>query len=281
MKKTIIATGILAFVSTAAMAEEVNVYTAKKGGAYYDTYGVNSVLLLREQGYSANLKTSKGSVDNLGKVAAEPNAIGWTQADVYAKWISEHPEENMNVTMLGKFPTKECIFVVVRQDSGIDEVDDFKKGMKIAVGDAGSGSAESWKNLQSFKKELRDLSTFNAGGIIAQNQVATKQYDAFLYTMSMDKLDNKFLKAIKMPNSNLKLISLNESEFKAKLPDGSEVYTMMDATSKVNNWSDDKVKVPCFDTVVVTNSGSSDDLKDDFATALATNATRLAGTAAK
>lgn len=275
MRKLLI--GVLALFSSMAMAgEDVVITTGQQGLTYNSVYGVNLASALNEFGNRSQVVPSKGSLDNLDKVAAGQAQLGFTQADAFQFWRSKHPNEAQNVDIVGQL-AKECVWVAVKKDGKITKASDLSNGAKIAVGDPDSGSYASWQYLQQLVKEYAKAETYAKGGIRSLAKVATGEYDAFLWVSAAGK-PNKFLDAVNQDSSGLELIDMSTWSVNDKLPNGQTVYTK--ETAQVNNnFFGGKVDVPCTTTLVVANNNGSDELLEAVSTILLKNQTRILGTA--
>ena len=85
MKKVIMAAIAVASLclSNSASAADVVITTGQQGLTYNAVYGVNLASAMSEYGYSSTVIPSKGSLDNLDKVASGTAQIGFTQADAF------------------------------------------------------------------------------------------------------------------------------------------------------------------------------------------------------
>lgn len=275
MRKLLI--GVLAFLSFSVVAgEDVVITTGQQGLTYNSVYGVNLAGALNEFGNKSQVIPSKGSIDNLDKVAANEAQIGFTQADAFQFWRSKHPNEAQNVDIVGQL-SQECVWVAVKKDGKITKAADLSNGAKIAVGDPDSGSYASWQYLQQLVKEYSKAETYAKGGIRSLAKVATGEYDAFLWVSAAGK-NNKFLDAVNQDSSGLQLIDMSTWNVNDKLPNGQAVYTKESA--RVNSdFFGGKVDVPCTTTLVVANNNASDELLDAVSTILLKNQSRILGTA--
>lgn len=81
MKKLIMAAIAVASLclSNVAAAADVVITTGQQGLTYNAVYGVNLASVLSEYGYSSTVIPSKGSLDNLDKVASGTAQIGFTR----------------------------------------------------------------------------------------------------------------------------------------------------------------------------------------------------------
>lgn len=279
MKKLFILVASMFLFLSVSHAEDVVITTGGKGLTYNGVYGPNLASALQEYGNSVTVNTSKGSLDNLDKVASGQAQIGFTQADAYMFWRTNHPNEAQNIDIIGELG-QECVFVAVRDDDKIDDAGDLKKGVKIAVGEPTSGSFASWSYLQTLIPDYAKATTFNKGGDRSLTKVMTGEYDAFLWVSAKDK-QNKFLTAVMMKGSGLKLINMSTWSVNDKLPNGQRVYTKETSITKDNTFSDDTVDVPCTKTLVIGNVNASDELLDSVAGIMLKNRSRVLGEADK
>ncbi|QQV92091.1 TRAP transporter solute receptor, TAXI family [Klebsiella phage vB_KpM_FBKp24] len=265
-------------VGASAASDKVVITTGQQGLTYNATYGVNLASALGEYGYQTTVLPSKGSLDNLDRVAAGEATIGFTQADAYQFWRSRHANEAQNVDIIGELAS-ECVFVAVKKDGKVTSKGDLKEGTKIAVGEPTSGSYASWQYLQTLEKNYAKVETYAKGGIRSLAKVNTGEYDAFLWVSAPDR-NNKFLDAVMQKDSGLEIIDFNSWNADAKLPNGKAVYTIEKATTDSGIIFNSTVKVPCTKTLVVANtSGDSDQLLEDASTILLKNSARIQGTA--
>ncbi len=277
MKKslTAIAAAFLC-LSFSATAQDVVITTGQQGLTYNAVYGVNIASAMSEYGYSSTVITSKGSLDNLYKVASGEAQIGFAQADAYQYWRQRHGNEAQHVDIIGEL-ADECVFVAVKAGGKIDDESDLKAGMKIAVGEPTSGSYASWQYLQSLEKDYAKVETYAKGGVRSLAKVTTGEYDAFLWVSAPDR-SNKFLEAVNQKDSGLTVINMNGWHVDDKLPNGKPVYELKKATTETGWLSDSKVKVPCTKTLVVANVDAGDEMLETASTVLLKNLSRVLGT---
>lgn len=276
MKKivTAIAAALLC-LSFSATAQDVVITTGQQGLTYNAVYGVNIASAMSEYGYSSTVITSKGSLDNLDKVAAGEAQIGFAQADAYQYWRQRHGNEAQHVDIIGEL-ADECVFVAVKAGGKIDDESDLKAGLKIAVGEPTSGSYASWQYLQSLEKDYAKVETYAKGGVRSLAKVTTGEYDAFLWVSAPDR-SNKFLEAVNQKDSGLTVIDMNGWHVDDKLPNGKPVYELKKATTETGWLSDSKVKVPCTKTLVVANVDAGDEMLETASTVLLKNLSRVLG----
>lgn len=276
MKKFFTACAVaLVCMSFTATAADVVITTGQQGLTYNAVYGTNFASALSEFGNKVTVIPSKGSLDNLDKVAAGTAQIGFTQADAYQFWRSRHGNEAQKVDIIGEL-ADECVFVAVKDSSAISDEGDLKEGVKIAVGETTSGSFASWQYLQSLEKDYAKTETYAKGGLRSLAKVTTGEYDAFLWVSAPDR-SNKFLEAVNQKGSGLKVIDMNGWNVNGNLPNGKPVYELKKAVTETG-WFDSKVKVPCTKTLVVANTDAGDDLLETASSVLLKNLSRIVST---
>ena len=280
MKKSFTAiAAVLLFSSFGATAADITITTGQQGLTYNAVYGVNLASALSEYGYKSTVVPSKGSLDNLDKVASGEAQIGFTQADAFQFWRSRHGNEAQKVDIIGELGD-ECVFVAVKDGGKVGSESDLKEGIKIAVGEPASGSYASWQYLQSLEKDYAKVETYAKGGVRSLAKVTTGEYDAFLWVSAPDRT-NKFLESVNQKGSGLTMIDMNGWHVDDKLPNGKPVYEIKKAVTESGWLSDSKVKVPCTKTLVVANTDAGDDMLETASTVLLKNLSRVLGTNGK
>lgn len=276
MKKSFTAiAAVLLFSSFGATAADITITTGQQGLTYNAVYGVNLAGALSEYGYKSTVVPSKGSLDNLDKVASGEAQIGFTQADAFQFWRSRHGNEAQKVDIIGELGD-ECVFVAVKDGGKVGSESDLKEGIKIAVGEPASGSYASWQYLQSLEKDYAKVETYAKGGVRSLAKVTTGEYDAFLWVSAPDRT-NKFLESVNQKGSGLTMVSMNGWNVDDKLPNGKAVYELKKAVTESGWLSDSKVKVPCTKTLVVANTDAGGDMLETASTVLLKNLSRVLG----
>ena len=276
MKKSFTAiAAVLLFSSFGATAADITITTGQQGLTYNAVYGVNLASALSEYGYKSTVVPSKGSLDNLDKVASGEAQIGFTQADAFQFWRSRHGNEAQKVDIIGELGD-ECVFVAVKDGGKVGSESDLKEGIKIAVGEPASGSYASWQYLQSLEKDYAKVETYAKGGVRSLAKVTTGEYDAFLWVSAPDRT-NKFLESVNQKGSGLTMISMNGWNVDDKLPNGKAVDELKKAVTESGWLSDSKVKVPCTKTLGVANTDAGDDMLETASTVLLKNLSRVLG----
>lgn len=252
-----------------AHAADITISTGYDGGSYHGVFGRNLGKILSERGHSVTLMPSKGSVENLERVSAGEAQVGFAQADAYAATRSD-------AEIIGSLG-QECLFVAASESSGIDDEAELQaSGVKIAVGQQGSGSAVSWDYARELEPDYMEASTFYQGGILALSKVKTGQLDAFFWVTTPGNLDHKYLKAVRTEGSGLRMIDFNDWDMNDELPNGEAVYEFKDVEVEAGMFAD-SVEVPCTQVLVVAYGGMDSAAIEDLATAVMMNANRITG----
>lgn len=276
MKKLAISIAIAAGIAcVSAQASVVNISAGAQGGTYHDIYGVNLTNILREQRITAEVETSRGSVENLERMHAGDADVGFTQADALAAFLRSNPTANLEIVgALGQ----ECVYMAAQEDGKVEDGDDLgKEGTRIAIGERGTGSAESWGFMRTLEPKYQATSIFYQGGIRTLAQVKTGQMDAFMWVTSPDNRNHRFFEAVMQPDSGLVMIDVDSRKLKGELPNGDDVYTLQDVTISSGIIRDTKVRVPCTDVLVVARGDMDETAIEAVATAVMMNSNRIRG----
>lgn len=276
MKKLAIAVAVAAAVaSVSALAADVTITAGSQGGTYHDVYGVNLTKILREQRIGADVQTSRGSVENLERLHAGEADVGFTQADALAAWLRKNPSAHLEIIgALGQ----ECVYMAVQQDGKVGRERDLgKEGVRVAVGEQGTGSAESWGFMRTLEPNYQKASVFYQGGVRTLAQVKTGQMDAFMWVTSPDNRNHRFFEAVMNADSGMTMIDIDNRKLKGSLPNGEDVYTLQDVTISNGFFRDTKVRVPCTDVLVVARGDMEDNAIEAVATAVMMNGNRIRG----
>lgn len=257
-----------------AAADTLTITTGGSGGTYHNVLGNNLGNTLSEQGLAVELITSSGSVQNLERLAAGEADIGFAQADAFAHW--SRSRVGSDVQIIGTLG-QECVFMATHEDGISRERDLGAQGVKVAVGERGTGSAVTWQYMQSLNENYRAASTYFQGGVMALAQVKTRQMDAFMWVTSPENRNHRFFEAVMASGSEMQLIDVDARSLRGKLPNGEDVYTMQDVTISEGWVRDTKVRVPCTSVLVVANTAMESSSLEEVATAIMMNGNRIRG----
>ena len=276
MKMTLIALA-LTLASSHVTAEEVAISTGSRGGSYYAT-GEQLATILNEYDYKTKVSKSKGSVENISRVANFKMALGFAQLDAVAWWMKRHPTQAKNFSVLGNlFP--ECVYIAVNKDGPIDDEGDLQSNEgKIAVQKKGSGSAVTWEYMRELNPGYAKSQTFYKGGMQVLSQLASQpdgEINAFLWVSNPEKLDQRYLKTV-LNNDQLELINVNDWDLNDKHEGlGRSIYRFEKPEVQKGFFNDKEIETICMDSVVIAGKAADDDMVDDVVDILVNNRTRL------
>lgn len=261
MKRALLITAFtaLGFSNTgAAGAEGSYVISGGTSGGAYSKAAKNLANLL---GSDSEALPSKGSIDNLQNIFSGKADAGITQLDALAYFMGKNPDAKLEV--MGTLFT-ECIHLAVSTDGKVQDEDDLQsKGVSIAIGAAGSGSAITWEYLMTLEEGYKNAAVKFIGGnrALAALTSASSGVDAVMW-VARPALDNPFLVSV-MNNEKLKMIDLDDSDLNdTYAPIGKPVYEFKKIDIKAGLFGNKKVMTPCVDSVVVAHSASDEAFLD-------------------
>lgn len=276
MKMTLIALA-LTLASSQITAEEVSIGTGSRGGAYHTT-GEKLAEILNEFDYPAKAVKTKGSVENITRVANFDLQLGFAQLDAVAWWMKRNPTQAKNFSVLGNL-FSECVYIAVNKDGPISDEGDLQSSKgKIAVQKRGSGSAVTWEYMRELNPGYSKSQTFYKGGLQVLSQLASEpdgEINAFMWVSNPDKLDQRYLKTV-LNNDQLELINVNDWDLNDKHEDlGRAIYRFEKPDVKKGFLNDKEVETICMDSVVIAGKASDDNMVDDVVDTLLNNRARL------
>lgn len=257
MKKIAAAAAAMAAISSWAFAAETTytISTGREGGSYFTVLGPQVVKFLRGAGLpNATFMPSTGSLENLKRVANGAEAqIGFSQADALMYFRKTNPVEGIKIE-IGAPLVKECLFVAVKKDGPIGDVDDLKKkGVTVAAGAEGDGSRATWDYMGTLDEKFRLATTVDFGGALGLSQLTSGQASAFVFVTNPDTLASSEIFNLVANNKALKFVNANSWSLNDKLPNGDAIYTKETVVTK-KGFFDDTVKTICTQSYVVYNT---------------------------
>lgn len=276
MKTLLVALTGLA-VSLPVFAQDVVISTGGRGGSYFAT-GERLAGVLEEYDYTAGAVKSRGSIENIERVATGEATLGFTQLDALAWWLIRNPEQADNVKVLGNlYP--ECVYVAVNVDGAIDDEDDLQSSKaKVAVQKRGSGSSVSWAYMQDLEPDFAKGSTYFQGGLQLLNEMASNpdsEVNAFVWVSDPLNLDQRYLKTV-LDNDQLELVDIKDWDLNDKHPElGRPIYRFEEPDVAKGLIFDKELNTICMDAVVVGSASADGDMIDDVVDVLTLNRNRL------
>lgn len=255
-KMTLVASIFGALVSMNALAEPYTITTGREGGSYFTVFGPQVVKFIQGAGLqNVTFGPSSGSLENLRLVADGSKAqIGFTQGDALMYFRKIDPVNGIKIE-IGAPLAKECLFVAVKKDGGIDDVDDLKKkGVVVAAGAEGDGSRATWDYMGVLDEKFKLPTTVDFGGALGLTQLTSGQAQAFVFVTNPDTLASSEIFNLVANNKSLEIVDANSWNLNDKLPNGDAIYTKDSVVIKKGLLSDSTVKTICTQSYVVYNA---------------------------
>jgi hypothetical protein len=216
-------TSAICLASFSVLADEVTITTGVRGGVYDGVYGSNVAKYLKSKGHTVVTNTSAGSEENLNRLGRGEAQIGFATIDAYAMYLKRG---GAPLNVLSNLNT-ECGYLVSSKSGKVSSEDSLQtiKGVKIAIGDAGSGSNTMWNYMTQLEPKYKNAAVILSGGTLALNSIGTPSGpDAMLFVTSKDNLTHKLIQAVNS-NKSLQYLDIDDGDLNDKLPDGQSVYT--------------------------------------------------------
>ncbi len=160
VKNSWVAGAAMAAALAAAPAWGANpIYTGGQNGSYFGAFGPLLLEALKSEFFDYELKTSAGSGENIEQVMSNPRAIGMTQTDVLAYKSAQNPAIAEQISIIRNDVTNECLYAVTTEANAErltnwGAVSGLARRLRFALGPEASGSAQTFKLLQSFDEGL-------------------------------------------------------------------------------------------------------------------------------
>ncbi|MDN6372133.1 MAG: TAXI family TRAP transporter solute-binding subunit [Brevibacterium aurantiacum] len=200
--------------------------TGGTSGTYYPLGGELATIFEENvDGTSVNYVESGASAENLGKIYQGEWQLGFTQSDTANNAVQGELEDldGTKIDNVGWIASlyPEAAPIIVREDSGIESVQDLK-GKKIAVGDAGSGTrAISDAVLDAANIGESDYTPEITDFGASTDMLADKQIDATIFVVGTPVAGLTQLAA----TTDVKLLGLDEKTTSAiEENSGAESY---------------------------------------------------------
>jgi len=208
------------------------VSTGREGGSYYYIGERLKDGMLLNHGTLLEVITSRGSLDNLGRLQdpLSPVGVALTQADALAWHLHQHPEFADEYIVLGDVG-RECVFLIAGKDSTLTTVAALKgsTAVQISVDDPSSGAAVTF----SYMKKLEPQ--FGITQVVFTDSMET----LLQLKVNAQHAGPKAAMIVQRPNANsapiktffaspetYEFVPITEADVgNSKLPDGSVVYS--------------------------------------------------------
>lgn len=222
------------------------------------------------------VKPSKGSVENLYRVAKGEAGIGLTFADAYYQFKKQNKGSG-NVQIIGT-AGEGCLYVAT--NGKVDSEDDLQKeGINVAVGKRGAGANSTWEVAGMLDKGYLKPSISYDGDATAIQKLGQGSLDAVLQ-MQSPSVENKIITLVnnfnKTNSEKLKFIDFNDYSLNDKLENGKPIYEYKKIVVEKGTFSDTKVETICTPALVIVNTDLVDeDTVDDLTEMLILKSTTI------
>ncbi|WP_044494470.1 TAXI family TRAP transporter solute-binding subunit [Nesterenkonia massiliensis] len=239
--------------------------TGGTGGTYYPLGGELSTIFSDNTEASVNYVESGGSAVNLGRILQEQSQLALTQNDTAVNALTGDLGEDLEGVTVDNFGWisnlyPEAMHIVVREDSGIETIEDLE-GATIAVGDVGSGTrAISDAILDYYEIEYTPEETDFAA---STEMLGDGQIDASMFVAGVPVAALTSLAA----TTDVQLISLPQDEAE-EISEGG-LYEAYDIPADSYDFLDEDVTtLSVFAALVASTTQVSEDLAYEITAAL-------------
>lgn len=195
----LLAGGLALGASIGAASANDTLLTGDKTGAYYNDIGPQVIKVLEGKLFHYQLAPGAGTGGNFEQIVAAPYTVGLGQADAYALLDQATPGTVASV------PTRvrECAFAVtknkalvgMRSGEGWGNIMAVANRLRVALPNTKSGSALTWKYIQSFNKALSQVGQVDNYDTTAAALQATANGDADIaFFVQMPDVDNELFR---------------------------------------------------------------------------------------
>ena len=267
-KSWIVGLALGATMAGSAQASEP-IYTGGERGSYFGTFGPLLLDVLEGYFFDYELRTSAGSGENIDQVLANPAAIGLTQTDVLTYETTQNPQIAEDIVVIRNDIANECLYAVTSEDN-VDrlgnwgDVRAYARRLRFALGSENSGSARTFRFLQTFDERLASARRVQYMGSTddAINAVITGDADVAFFVQFADTENPRF----EMINDNrLAFVPvIDRAILRQQFGDGARAYVPLEVkvtSAGLLSWSGvERVLTACTPLAYIT--GNPDRLPD-------------------
>lgn len=202
---------LLAPGTALAQSAHIKFCTGPEGGNY-DFSGIQ----IKRQGQGAiavDLQNTKGSMDNLDRIAAGTCDAAIVQSDAHGVYLKQHPGSVLNVER-GRVLYPEYLHLVCNKEAGLSKITGLSKGMTLLVGANGGGSAVSWDSFRlADPKRYNEVATLPIGGKRGLGMVEDgKDATCLLYVAGLGSTSMREADDFAEKSGHLKLVATDDSD---------------------------------------------------------------------
>ncbi len=211
---------LMLLVLAPVLAQTQRIYAGAASGSYTIDFCPWVAATVRQAFFSHQCVASEGTNDNIRRVLAEPHSIGIGQLDVMADFIEFNPGQ---LTVIDPKIGYECLFAVSRTNNNLDRLASLSPEVSIALPPVLSGSAASFRFLQSLDEELAALRTIthHDSALDAVQAVAAGEADLAFFVQAAN-IDNPVFKTAN--DARLRFIPVISRDILQREAAGMAVY---------------------------------------------------------
>lgn len=252
----------------AEYTEDLTFATGGTGGAYYPLGGELSTIFESETEASVNYVESGGSLDNLGQIYQGNAQLALSQNDTAANALNGDLDEELDGVTVDNFGWvanlyPEAMHIVVREDAGIESVEDLE-GQTIAVGDVGSGTraiSDAILDHYDIEYTAEETEFGDSTEMLADGQIDASMFVVGVPVASLTELAQ---------NTDVTLLSLEEGDAEEIAEGGFyEAYTI--EADAYDFLEEDVTTLSVFAALIASTDEVSEDLAYDITAALFDN----------
>lgn len=254
-----ISAGILATGAAIASANQIN--TGGKEGAYYSKFCPRVAESLKKALFNYECTVTKGSRENIARVAKHPKEIGFSQADIFAH-ETQLQGGQANFTTIRRDLGRECLFLVTKDASinSYGEVVNNAEKITFVLPPEESGSAGTFEFLQQI-----DPDGLGKAGRIIRADTTDTAIDAVLHSKD-DTLATIFVQFPDPDNPRFKRIAEGKGRFIPVIDrnilrqevEGQKIYYPEETDVKNPNWLNVGESVVTACTPLILFTGNAD-----------------------
>jgi hypothetical protein len=206
--------------------------SGREGGGYHEIGRRVRNLLTNEHHYYVEVEPSRGSMENLERLADPKSPVGaaLTQTDALNLYLREHPGFAQEFVVLADIG-KECVFLFAARDSDLSKATDLKAeaGRSIAVGHENSGAAVTWAHMGQLEPGFQNTRPVYVDTVEALARIKAREHYSKLETAMLVQrphVASPPLEIVLDSPDAFQILPILGGDLKSPaLPNGEPVYT--------------------------------------------------------
>jgi hypothetical protein len=203
-----------------------------EGGGYHEIGRRVRNLLTNEHHYYVEVEPSRGSMENLARLADPESPVGaaLAQTDALNLYLREHPEFAQEFVVLADIG-KECVFLIAGRAGDLLTAADLKAdaGRSIAVGHEDSGAAVTWAHMGQLEPRLQNTRPVYVDVVEALARIKARENYSKLETAMLVQrphVASPPLEIVLDSPDAFRILAIRAGDLKSPaLPNGAPVYT--------------------------------------------------------